>query len=967
MKQGTTMKELFYFLAACHMSCSGILQASSLQDRSALAALYSATGGASSWIVSPSWNPLDDSSDFCRWYGVTCSEGGRVTQLILAANGLRGTIPPELGNATELEFVDFSMNSLSGTLPTELSFCQQLNTLYLHSNVLTGTIPSTYASWKGSNLEFDVSNNKLIGTISEQFSSWDGFRFLVTNNSLSGTLPGSLSNWTKLIRFLVNGNQFTGTLPESYSAWTSLRQFAAESNSLTGTLPAAFSRWSTSLQEFSCQTNRLSGTLPPEFSAWTGISAFDVFDNSLSGTLPSAYSSWSSLTFFRAASNPLTGALPSSYSAWRNIQQILIYATSISGSLPHEWSQLATLNSLLLFQNQLSGTLPESFASLSKLTALNVAVNSISGSLPAAWMKLSGVQSMILQDNPSLSGNMNSSSWSGVFSPAFFMAVISICRTNICASSAITTLGYGCIPSSNISILSSLDLSTITSLMSIAVWSTTQLGPSCSGTPIPTSHIQTLPIYEVTRTATALQNLENDTGTDDVAARRVASATSIAVPVVALAGSLLGGANAAELQMLSSVLSSPCMCGGPSGMITQQTKQMSLTTSPFAQLGGPEYVVFGNLGAMITVTVTHCAAVMIVRRKNGVSPVFARSRTTSALGEEKNAIVLSSLRFPSVSIQFALFLVPGTLKATVASASAAALTTTHPPAETIAACVVGLLSVCALAVIFEVCVYRQRVLTIPLKFFSYKPQLEETNVPKKVALLCLPSGYWGPQHCARQYAVLVGGLRGRRFSHLWRLLPCANLMIQLLSSLPGNTAAGCNALLALCMFVAFATAVVWAALRPARTLMVGIMTVASLVAVAAVTGLGFLCRYQMTSENDILLAALAASCVGIASTIVSTAVGVAENVVFVPRVPPANLQSSNEAAVKSIVQQMPHNTMHIWTTNPTFSIDGGTGTASLGTESSASSVALNGLIDFICLHRRGGYSLHERENSFSLL
>lgn len=28
-----------------------------------------------------------------------------MTQLILTANGLRGTIPPELGNATELEFV----------------------------------------------------------------------------------------------------------------------------------------------------------------------------------------------------------------------------------------------------------------------------------------------------------------------------------------------------------------------------------------------------------------------------------------------------------------------------------------------------------------------------------------------------------------------------------------------------------------------------------------------------------------------------------------------------------------------------------------------------------------------------------------------------------------------------------------------------------------------------------------------
>lgn len=41
------MEAWLYFFAACHVLCSvNLAQVSSLQDRSALAALYSATGGS---------------------------------------------------------------------------------------------------------------------------------------------------------------------------------------------------------------------------------------------------------------------------------------------------------------------------------------------------------------------------------------------------------------------------------------------------------------------------------------------------------------------------------------------------------------------------------------------------------------------------------------------------------------------------------------------------------------------------------------------------------------------------------------------------------------------------------------------------------------------------------------------------------------------------------------------------------
>ncbi len=41
-----------------------------------------------------------------RWYGVGCSDQGRVTALSLAANQLTGTIPPDVGNLTQVGPID---------------------------------------------------------------------------------------------------------------------------------------------------------------------------------------------------------------------------------------------------------------------------------------------------------------------------------------------------------------------------------------------------------------------------------------------------------------------------------------------------------------------------------------------------------------------------------------------------------------------------------------------------------------------------------------------------------------------------------------------------------------------------------------------------------------------------------------------------------------------------------------------
>ena len=185
-------------------------------DQEALVALYKSTDGGN-WNNNTNWltdEPLN------RWHGVS-TQGGRVTGLHLGDGGLRGKLPPELGNLTQLrELWLGGDNDLEGEIPDEMSRLSRLEVLDFGSIGLDGPIPD----WIGDFIHL--------------------WYLHLDDNNFVGEVPAELGNLTRLRSFTLNGNSgLSGPLPESLASISGLGRFEYHATGLCAPFESRFQNW----------------------------------------------------------------------------------------------------------------------------------------------------------------------------------------------------------------------------------------------------------------------------------------------------------------------------------------------------------------------------------------------------------------------------------------------------------------------------------------------------------------------------------------------------------------------------------------------------------------------------------------------------------------------------------------------------------------------------------------------------
>ncbi len=336
------------------------------KDREALVALYDATEGAS-WRFETNWkstDPLDD------WYGVTTVDG-RVTELALAENILRGSIPAALGNLTNLQILRLTQNDLSGEIPADLGDLTNLDELNLDYNDLSGSIPTALGNL--TNLQhLTFRTNRLSGPIPVALGDLTNLKKLnLQSNRLSGEIPAALSDLTNLEELILTDNKLTGSIPTALSDLTNLESLYLNYNDLSGSIPTALSDL-TNLEVLYLHFNDLSGSIPAALGDLTNLIELDLTNNQLTGSIPTALDDLANLTGLNLSNNQLTGSIPGALGDLGNLTGLYLNNNRLTGSIPAALGDLANLTELNLIDNSLTGSIPTAFLNLDNLLDLYV-------------------------------------------------------------------------------------------------------------------------------------------------------------------------------------------------------------------------------------------------------------------------------------------------------------------------------------------------------------------------------------------------------------------------------------------------------------------------------------------------------------------------------------------------------------------------------------------------------------------
>lgn len=242
-------KKVFLLLAFLSVTVTGDIYAQvSSKEKKALIDLNELTEGEN-W--DQKWNFDEPVS---KWHGIKVVNG-KVKEVNLFRNNLKGAIPESIGNLKNLTYLNLAFNKIDGNMPTGITKLSKLKVLKLEMNFIMGKLPNEIGNLTGLE-EFTVFNNLISGAIPESLGEMKNLKVLnLSSNKLEGSIPRSLGNLTQLESLGLFENSLKGAIPNQIGNLTKLKELVLANNQFGGEIPMEFGQLA-SLEVFQIQNNK---------------------------------------------------------------------------------------------------------------------------------------------------------------------------------------------------------------------------------------------------------------------------------------------------------------------------------------------------------------------------------------------------------------------------------------------------------------------------------------------------------------------------------------------------------------------------------------------------------------------------------------------------------------------------------------------------------------------------------------
>ncbi|XP_058729673.1 receptor protein kinase TMK1-like [Vicia villosa] len=376
----------------------------------------------------------DDPCGPPQWNYVFCNNG-RVTQIQTKNLGLKGSLPSNLNQLSELQNLGLQRNNLSGMLPS-LRGLSKLRYAYLDYNEFDG-IPMDFFDGLDSLEVLSLEVNPLNATNGWLFpmglkNSVQLVTLSLVDCNVVGPLPDFLGTLSSLLNLRLSTNRLSGEIPASFgqssvrvlwlndqqgsgmtgsidviASMTFLTQVWLHGNTFTGVIPSNIGNL-TSLKDLNLNRNQLVGLIPDSLANME-LQKLDLSNNMFVGPIP----------MFKAAqplyaSNSFCQTKPG-LECDPNVNILLNFLSDLNypsfvvpkwvGNDPcgGSWFGLScfrnSVSIINLPRRNLTGTLSPSLAMLDSLLEIKLSGNNITGKVPSNFTELKSLRLLDLSDN----------------------------------------------------------------------------------------------------------------------------------------------------------------------------------------------------------------------------------------------------------------------------------------------------------------------------------------------------------------------------------------------------------------------------------------------------------------------------------------------------------------------------------------------------------------------------------------